>query len=683
MYDRICNNNQTRNSIQKMRNNVLHLFIVLALALVSEGLMAQTSYRYFSMGREWNGWTSRLSWTTDLVDWAMVSPNIGLDIDLLDPERLNGQSIYLGLRSGADSQYRLIRNEFDGTDFSMLAAQLQYRWHFNFHRHPELLKGRFFVGPYFEASTEWKRSNGGLVFGYDRPFLSFGNRHFLDLQLGTNLGVNLNPRMVGEIHLALAYRTMGIRQKYWQPNTLVYRRNSANNREAIAALDTLSEHLEKEPLVIEVGSAYGDSLLAQPVTLEMVRNAFVRQYKSRYLLASQIVELEENTPLPIHYPSEHNNVEYQLNLQPEEYDGQTEVRSFVLPFAVRIYGYDQAMSRMANFNRCLREARNQNEKRLPALYMEALDSEQLASAPTLDQIVGLLNNQWREDWLTIDNITGFYVRRNGEFEPVQLSEMNRRGTYAVGLRFHPQVSESYDSLATRFNILPSIADRDQMMHDRFVEVHSTKSFYVPHTWRNGAEGQPTLHQVIAALEAEGMTGYTEDQVQLPDSIHYGRNIGTTTYGNVLQPLQFVFVVEDSVGMRQGTRVLEALNAGVDQRRAQWQARFKGNEPYGPLLEGRYGDDGILEVADRRALLDAISGYLANIDPALSDYYIDEACVVDYQATGQHTLQKGKGNPENSVWTVLQFRYRLLYMDGQSRIATAQVAYRIRRPKVSE
>ena len=195
-----------------------------------------------------------------------------------------------------------------------------------------------------------------------------------------------------------------------------------------------------------------------------------------------------------------------------------------------------------------------------------------------------------------------------------------------------------------------------------------------------------MDDVIAALDHGGMTGYTEDQIELPDSICYGRNVGTTTYGPALQPLQFIFVVEDSVGMKQGSRILEALTMGVDARRATWNTKY-GLDAHGPLVEGKYKaeaedefDNPEVEVADQKALLEAVSEYLAKIDPSLEGMKIEEEWVTNYSYTGLHKLQTNDSTPEGTVWTVLQFKYRLLYMDGRPRVATANVAYRIKRPE---
>ena len=60
--------------------------------------------------------------------------------------------------------------------------------------------------------------------------------------------------------------------------------------------------------------------------------------------------------------------------------------------------------------------------------------------------------------------------------------------------------------------------------------------------------------------------------------------------------------------------------------------------------------------------------------------IEDAWVTNYAYTGLHKLQANDSTPEGTVWTVLQFKYRLLYMDGRPRVATANVAYRIKKPQ---
>jgi len=646
--------------------------------------MGQTPYWRVSLDRDGVSWTSYLTWWMDLADLALGAPNVGVDIDLRNPQRMWTQSVALQFRTGADSQFNLMRGDYDGSVLEHLGVQAQYRIHFSPYKHPEYHKGRYYVGPYVEWQRRKKHSNAGIALGYDFPGGSWGNRYFLEFSGGGNVGYNLDKKGIVDLHFAVGFRTLSIQGKYWKPDEMQYVRNNAQNNIAQLRLDSLVEQMTREPVTLHVASATGDSLLAAPVTLEDIKKAFSQQYDDPYLVVGGLEEMKENTPLPLTLPSEHNNVMYKLRLLPKDYDSEATEASYIMPFRVRIEGYEEAIARRTSFNRALRTAYTDGGKRLPALHLQPANMDSMAESATVERVMALFDEQWKEDRLREHEVTGFYFRKDGGFQPIMAEEMNRRGTYAIGLRFHPQVEEAYDSLVTRFTILPDIADREQEMYDRFLAVYNKETFYVEHPWRNGKERQVTVDDVIAALERSGMTGYTEDQITLPDSIRYGRNVGTTTYGPALQPLQFIFVVEDSVGMRQGTRMLEALAAGVDARRATWNTKY-GLDAHGPLVAGRYktmeADDVSagpeLEAADREELLRAVSDYLVKIDPELEGLKIEDDWVTNYAYTGLHKLAPSDELPEGGVWTVLQFRYRLLYMDGRARVATANVAYRLR------
>ena len=646
----------------------------------------QTPYRSVSLDRSGLSWTSYLTWWMDLADLALGSPNLGVDVDLRNPQRMWTQSVALQFRTGADSQYNLYRGDYKGSVIDNFGVQAQYRVHFSPYKHPEYHKGRYYVGPYLEYQTLKKHSNAGLVLGYDFPGVSWGNRYFLEFSGGGNIGYNLDKKGIVDLHFAVGFRTLSISNKYWKPDEMLYVRNNLSNEIAQNRIDSLLQQMTLAPVTLSVKSAAGDSLLEEPVTIELVRKAFAQQYDDPYLVVGRLEEMKENSPLPITEPSEYNNVLYRLSLLPKDYDSEEGEATYIMPFRVRIEGYDEALARRRSFNEALRNAYTDNGKRLPALLLKPANMDSMAESASMQRVLALFDEQWKNSQLQEREVTGLYYRKDGDFQPITAEDMNKRGTYAIGLKFHPQVFESFDSLVTRFNILPDIDNREQEMYDRFLGVYNKETFYVERPWLNGKEKAVTVDDVIAALDRGGMTGYTEDQIELPDSIRYGRNVGTTTYGPALQPLQFIFVVEDSVGMKQGTRLLEALTMGVDARRATWNSKYD-LDAHGPLLEGKYKANAIdefdnpeVEVADREALLQAVSEYLAKIDPSLEEMKIEDAWVTNYAYTGLHKLQAKDGTPEGTVWTVLQFKYRLLYMDGRPRVATANVAYRIKKPQ---
>ena len=645
--------------------------------------LGQTPYRRVSLDRDGVSWTSYLTWWMDLADLALGAPNVGVDVDLRNPQRMWTQSVALQFRTGADSQYKLLRGDYKGSVIDNFGVQAQYRVHFSPYKHPEYHKGRYYAGPYLEYQTLKKHSNAGVVLGYDFPGVSWGNRYFLEFSGGGNVGYNLDKKGIVDLHFAVGFRTLSIAGKYWKPDEMLYVRNNISNEIAQKRIDSLLAEMNKAPVTLHVKSATGDSLLASPVTIEDVRKAFAQQYNDQYLVVGDLEEMKENSPLPMTMPSEYNNVLYRLSLLPKDYDSEEGEATYIMPFRVRIEGFEEALARRASFNKALRNAYNESGKRLPALHLKPASMDSMAETASVQRVMELFDSQWKKDQLKEQEVTGLYFRKDGEFQPIAAEDMNKRGTYAIGLKFHPQVFESYDSLVTRFTILPDIDNREQEMYDRFLNVYNKETFYVERPWRNGKEKAVTVDDVIAALDRGGMTGYTEDQIELPDSIRYGRNVGTTTYGPALQPLQFIFVVEDSVGLQQGTRMLEALTAGVDARRATWNTKY-GLDAHGPLLESKYKTEKTdefdvpeIEVADREELLKAVSEYLSKIDPSLEGLKIEDDWVVNYEYTGQHKLAANADMPEDTVWTVLQFRYRLLYMDGRPRVATANVAYRIK------
>lgn len=671
-------------------NNVGRSFLIFILLLAlrsavgEDRIAAQPRYRTVALGREHPTWTSRLTWWTNLSDWALASPNVGFEIDLLQPSRMRGQSLSLQFRDGADSQFRLWRNDFaDGAHLDVFGLRLDYRWHFSPYRHPEHYRGRYFAGPSVQLINRTQYASVGAVGGYDFPAFSFGNRHFLEFQV-SGLMAGCREGLFGELHFGMALRPMSISAKYWQPDERPFLRNQAQNRIAHQQLDSLQTVLELDPVILSVPSLWGDSTLSRPVTISEVRNAFARRINNPYLLPEHLEEMPDHTPLPITEPSEFCNIRYRLITRPEDYDGTSGETPYIFPFRVRIQGYDWAIARQRSYNESLRAAFQRAERQLPSLYLPPVSRDSMSVSATVEQVRELLSAQWDEDQLVSDEIVDFYYRQDGEFVPVSQEQLCRRGTYAVGLRFHPQVTEAYDSLPTRFNILPLIDERDRSMSDHFLSAYHGQPIYIEHPWLNGQEQDVTVRDVISALADAGFPGYTAEQLLVPDTIRYGRSVVTASYGPVLQPMQFLIAVEDSLAIRQGAQLYEALADGVDARRATWSPRYGGNDAHGPLVEGAYDDDGQLVAADRVALREAVVDYLSNINPALRALRIDDTWVEDYQYTGLHNLgQRRPSDPVTEMWTILQFRYRMLHADGHTRTVTTHVAYRIRLPQSSQ
>ena len=195
----------------------------------------------------------RLTWSTNLADWALLMPNIGIEYDLGDPLKVSSSSVLVNFK------YRLDNNRVTGLGdsakvlrhtrpFSLWSGRVEWRWHFRvserreqrrglvkpvlaavdgivgteraaalhnrtveatLSEHPELFSGRWYVGAYAEYMDYTMRTKidivkrdrikdgwaavVGLSGGYDFPAFNFNQRHFLQLQTGANIGFMYAP----------------------------------------------------------------------------------------------------------------------------------------------------------------------------------------------------------------------------------------------------------------------------------------------------------------------------------------------------------------------------------------------------------------------------------------------------------------------------------------------------------
>jgi len=651
----------------------------------------------------------RFTLSTNLLDWALVIPNIGIEYDLGNPQRMATQSIYLQLKGSPTGQDYLKERLYNQDSYRFWDARFDWHFHFSFHRHPELYPGRFYAGLYAEYMDYTMRTpldlryrdalkDGdalifGLTGGYDFPGFSYHNKHLFQFQVGASAGIVRTEYdaytdegvgsyrstfpMVSELRFALTYRTRSISRKYWQPNYARYRRIKAEDDKLQEQLDALQVEMETDPVTIYMKHAPGmDTVFLEPLTLPQVRRAFRIRFGTPYFRPERLQPLYNSVAFPITAPSEHYLVRYTIPVRSHDYDAEETEREYYFPFRVRFEGYDEAMDRQLSYNRALRNYYQNNGKRLPSMMVQALNRDEFVASPSVEDILKVLNSKWPESDLSRSEVTGVYFRQDGEFQPIKEDEMTRRGTYAFELRFHSQVTESYDTLTTRFNLEPFVEDEVQSMYESLLRASTTTEFYVPHTWRNGHEAKVTRQDVIKALEAEGYKGYSEDNIQVDDTIRYGRNVGVASFGNVLPELRFIYVVEDSASLELGNQLQKALQKGLNPRKSTWNMDIDFNSTYGPICQGKWNDQHQLVPADESEVLNAVMRYLRRVNPNLAEQSIQPFMVENYTYSGVHEITDGK--PLNR-WTILRFAYRFINTDGRSRVAYAHVAYRLKLP----
>ena len=167
-------------------------------------------------------------------------------------------------------------------------------------------------------------------------------------------------------------------------------------------------------------------------------------------------------------------------------------------------GFEQAMERMLSYNKSLRSFFRSNGNRLPSMNMEAVNSTDFVTSATIENVLEMLNGKWMGGKLTRDDVETIYYREDGEFHPINETEMNHRGTYALGLRFHTQVYENYDSITTRFNLEPYVETDTRTLYEQFVPVVTSRQFNINHPWKNGQERQLTKDDVLKMLADAGL-----------------------------------------------------------------------------------------------------------------------------------------------------------------------------------
>lgn len=677
-----------------------------------------TRYKTLSLGRDTLSWGSRLSWHTNLVDWMLSTPNVALEIDMSDPQTIGTPSMMLQFKMRPDQEL-----------MQFWSTRMEWRWHFRIsevpatrrgwmkwlpnnevrqsrvvesyrtHR-PEMISGRYYLGAYgdfgnFEGTLPIGLHNRnqqkkgwatgiGLSGGYEFPVFSYGNRHFIQLHSGLSLGVvwtkydiqksnnaSLQSHVcmlpvVSELRFGLSYRTMNIARKYWMPDTGIYDYLRRQNTVLQQLMDSLEANLLQEPLTLYVPSAHGDSTLLRSVMQREVENAMIKRMPSPLQQTNYFRELSDNTTFPISEPGEYYRICYTLPLTADTYGEEGTEVSYVLPFRVRIEGYDEAVCRERSYNDSLRTRYFARGRILPTLYLDPVSSDSMLRNASIEEVLSLMSAEWQAGSLNPSEAVDLFYREQSEFHRIEEIDMNRRGTYALKLRFHPQVTEDYDSLATRFNIMPYISDEDLRCYESFAKVYSTRQFFVPCKWEYDSVPRISSTDLATVISEEMGQPYAASRIVLPDSIRYGRNLGTMNFSKAQQPLQFIFIVEDSVSLYRGTELYETLAANVNARNATWIKYISGNpDRYGPM------------VCSTDIAADSIAAWL-NVDRS-KDSWIEasDVHVLDSEFTGRHKLVQTKNGQDSIVWSILRFAYRRLSATGRATQMIGHAAYRIR------
>lgn len=170
--------------------------------------------------------------STNLIDWALVTPNVGVDIPLTNPIYINGASLYV------EAKMSLNANKAYAPDmnYEYFSGKIEYRRHFRFGENSNECslmtnawnglarlfttkkywiervndrlndKGRSYAGIFaqyadfsmclplynYEHGRVGRAAIAGFSYGFNKPFYNFSNKYCLEWEFGTSLGCVLS-----------------------------------------------------------------------------------------------------------------------------------------------------------------------------------------------------------------------------------------------------------------------------------------------------------------------------------------------------------------------------------------------------------------------------------------------------------------------------------------------------------
>ena len=105
---------------------------------ISEG---QRNYKGLDLPKDSITKFSRLTWSTNLVEWLWFAPNMGLEIDLKDPTLISCPSIFLQFSYRPGKESFMDRQNFTTNALYYWRARAEYRWHFRLNERREQRRG--------------------------------------------------------------------------------------------------------------------------------------------------------------------------------------------------------------------------------------------------------------------------------------------------------------------------------------------------------------------------------------------------------------------------------------------------------------------------------------------------------------------------------------------------------------
>lgn len=136
-----------------MKKVILSLLCMIGLMTISTDVVKADQYKKLNLSESRSNYKhldlpndsikkgARMTWSTNLLEWALFAPNIGFEYDLKDPTIISCPSIYFQLSYRPGKENFMKNEEFTTNALYYLRARAEYRWHFRFNERKDQRKG--------------------------------------------------------------------------------------------------------------------------------------------------------------------------------------------------------------------------------------------------------------------------------------------------------------------------------------------------------------------------------------------------------------------------------------------------------------------------------------------------------------------------------------------------------------
>lgn len=551
------------------------------LACCSLTAQAELRYRGYETQRidSLAGTAARVSWQTNLVDWALLSPSLGMDIDLGEMQKIGALSLYLQGKyiSPQSTNIWLYPNESD-----RWSGRAELRWHFPYRMftHRKLDNWRSFWGVFAEPRM------AGLSAGYDFPGFGYKNRHFWQFQLGAGVGVSYTPSkgnpVYPELRLALVHRAVDIRRKYHQLSKKVVEMQIQQHREAEVMADRmLTEYAYITNIFIDVKKLNKKKELPHPITKRMAIDAICRQTGMN--LESSRFGGECDTIFPIRQLGDYN-ITYNFPTAGDEEGTDVNVR-----FRVELEGRREAEAVKQSLVDALQKYHD--EKGLPALYARAqaksTERSIIEGHLPLFEVQTLFSRIWGKP-VEMNQLKDVSFRPvAGILQPITDQRgLNRRGRYAVRIVFHPEVELNYDTdpILSQFEVKFRGESSSAYLYERL----NGEQYTLQRSWEGSNRFSPeiTVDDIHSLLLDDGIR-IKKEVLQMDTTVcdRFNQRYYVSVFLNAGYVARFSFVVIDEMGLEKSRGDMKRFMDPWIKRR-QWATFYVDREEDMHMIDPR-------------------------------------------------------------------------------------------------